>query len=251
VDIYAGRHDRPPTGSSQLDDFSAFLRIIEDDCHTGHKPFIIADDGVSRFIADPAQRDQSGLGEPAISYVTKGIKLLNTGTECLHTGTAAAAAQASQEPFKSFCPTYAAIVEKLFSLPKVQGQGINFLWTGERVGLAYDAAELFIDAENNYQGSHPAIDRAEIPGQFIADSYQGVTGLIGFTASQHIASLPLAIGGQFEDGNLTSAGCYVQVYVFPYARWVWSGRSRPPTSSSPGQARLSGPMLRPGTCWTR
>ena len=60
VVIYAGRHDRPPAGSSQLDDFSKFLRIIEDDCHSGQKPFIIADDGVSRFIADPAARDQPG-----------------------------------------------------------------------------------------------------------------------------------------------------------------------------------------------
>lgn len=146
VDIYAGRHDQPSAGSSQLDDFSAYLRLIEYDCHSGDKPFIIADDGVSRFIADPAARDQSGLGEPSISYVTNGIALLNTGSECLHIATAAAA-QASGEPFSSFCTTYAAIVQKLFNLPKVQGYGLDFLWTGERVGLAFDAADLFIDAE--------------------------------------------------------------------------------------------------------
>jgi hypothetical protein len=72
---------------------------------------------------------------------------------------------------------------------------LDFLWTGERVGLAFDAADLFIDAEVNYQGSHPlAIGRAEIPGQFISDpSWQGVTGQIDFTASQHIANLPLAV----------------------------------------------------------
>jgi hypothetical protein len=188
VDIYAGRHDRPSAGSSQLDDFSKFLRIIEDDC-PGHKPFIIADDGVSRFIADPAARDQAGLGEPAIEYVTNGIELLDTGSECLHTATAAAA-QAPGELFSSFCTTYAAIVKKL---PKAHGQGLDFLWTGERVGLAFDAAELFIDAEENYQASHLAIGRAEIPGQFISDSWVGVTGPIDFTARQHIASLPLAV----------------------------------------------------------
>jgi len=190
VDIYAGRHDRPPAGSSQLDDFSEFLRLIEDDCHSGQKPFIIADDGVSRFIADPAARDQPGLGEPEISYVTNGIALLDTRSQCLHTATAA---QAPGELFSSFCTTYAAIVKKLFSLPKVQGQGLDFLWTGERVGLAFDAADLFIDAENNYQTSHPVIGRAEIPGQFISDPWQGVTGLIDFTTDQHIAGLPLAV----------------------------------------------------------
>ena len=192
VDIYAGRHDRPSAGISQLDDFSEFLRIIEDDCHSADKPFIIADDGVSRFIADPAARDQSGLGEPEISYVTNGIALLNTGSRCLHTATAAAA-QGSGEPFSSFCTTYAAIVQKLFNLPKVQGYGLDFLWTGERVGLAFDAADLFIDAETNFQSSHPAIGRAEIPGQFISDPWQGVTGLLDFTTDLHIANLPLAV----------------------------------------------------------
>jgi serine/threonine protein kinase len=192
VDIYAGRHDRPTGGSGRLDGFSEFLRIIEDDC-SGQKPFIIADDGVSRFIADPAARDQSGLGEPAISYVTKGIALLDTRGLCLNTATAAAA-QASGELFSSFCTTYAAIVKELFNLPKVQRDGLDFLWTGERVGLAFDAANLFIDAEVNYQGSHPAmISRADIPGQFISDRWVGVSGPIDFTASQHIASLPLAI----------------------------------------------------------
>ena len=41
------------------------------------------------------------------------------------------------------------------------------------VGLAFDAAHLFIGAEDNYQGPHPMIGRAEIPGQFIGDSWQG------------------------------------------------------------------------------
>jgi hypothetical protein len=193
VDIYAGRHDRPPAGSNQLDDFSAFLRTIEDDCASDQQPFIIADDGVSRFIADPAARDQPGLGNHGISYVTNGIQLLDTGSECLHPATAATA-QASGEMFSSFCTTYAGIVKQLFNLPNVQQNGLDFLWAGERVGLAFDAANLFIDAEFNYETSHPvAISRAEIPDQFISDSWVGVTGLIDFTASQHVASLPLAI----------------------------------------------------------
>ena len=221
VDIYAGRHDRPPVGSSQLDDFSKFLRIIEDDCHTGQKPFIIADDGVSRFIADPNARDQPGLGEPAISYVTNGIQLLDTGSKCLHTATAAAA-QAPGELFSSFCTTYAAIVKKLFNLPKVQGQGLDFLWTGERVGLAFDAAYLFLDAEENYQSSHTAIGRAEIPGQFVSDTWVGVTGPIDFTASQHIANLPLAV---------------VRIRI--------SSPTATPTCGYLGQGQLFGP--RPGT----
>jgi Protein kinase domain len=189
VDIYAGRHDRPTTGSSQVDDFSHFLWIIKHVCPGSDGPFIIADDGVSRFIADPATRDYSELGEPPISYVTNGIRLLNTRGQCLNTATAA---RAPEGTFGSFCTIYAAIVKKLFSLTK-QGQSLDFLWTGERVGLAFDAAGLFIDAEENYQSSHSAIGRAEIPGQFISDVWQGVTGNIYFTTSDHIASLPLAV----------------------------------------------------------
>jgi hypothetical protein len=224
VVIYAGRHDRPTAGSGQLDDFSHFLQLIEDDCDSSNRPFIIADDGVSRFIADPAARDQSGLGEPEISYVTNGIKLLNTGSLCLHTATAEAA-QASGEPFSSFCTIYASIVKKLFNLRKVQGSSLDFLWTGERVGLAFDAAWLFIDAEENYQSSHPAIGRAEIPGQFISDPYQGVTGSIGFTASQHIAGLPLAV---------------VLIKI--------SSPTATPTCEYPGQGQLFGPGPGTGRC---
>jgi hypothetical protein len=192
VDIYAGRHDRPAVGTGQ---FATFLQFIEDDCG-GQKPFIIADDGVSRFIADPATRDQSGLGEPDISYVTEGIAVLNTRGDCLHPATAAAAAQDSGELFGSFCTIYAAIVQKLFNLPKVQGSGLTFLWTGERVGLAFDAAWLFMDAESIYQDSHSGVEigRVEIPSQFINDpATQGVTGQIAFTASQHSANLQLAV----------------------------------------------------------
>src|SRR6266699_840606 len=42
----------------------------------------------------------------------------------------------------------------LSGLPEQQGQEMTFLWTGERVGLAYDAARLFFQAELNYEGSN-------------------------------------------------------------------------------------------------
>ena len=103
---------------------------------------------------------------------------------------------------------------------------MDFLWTGERVGLAFDAAELFIDAENNYQSSHPAaIGRAEIPGQFISDSWAGVTGQIDFTARQHIAGLPLAI---------------VRIRI--------SSPTATPTCEYLGQGEAFGPGPGPGPC---
>jgi hypothetical protein len=104
---------------------------------------------------------------------------------------------------------------------------LDFLWTGERVGLAFDAADLFIDAEENYLGSHPdAIGRAGIPGQFISDpSWPGVTGLIGFTTSQHSANLRLAI-----------------------VRMKISSPTATPTCEYPGQGQVFGPGPSTGPC---
>ena len=136
-----------------------------------------------------------------------------------------AAAQGSGGLFSSFCTTYAALVQKLFSLPEVQRNRLDFLWTGERVGLAFDAADLFIDAEDNYQGPHPMIGRAEIPGQFISNSSVGVTGLIDFTARQHIASLPLAV---------------VRIRI--------SSPTATPTCEYPGQGQVFGPGPGTGRC---
>ena len=61
-------------------------------------------------------------------------------------------------------------------------------WTGERVGLAYDAAELFLDVVGD-NGSKRAED---IPRAFSESPFNGATGTIDFSHS-HIGLLPLAI----------------------------------------------------------
>lgn len=205
VDIYAGRHDRPLAGQAQYDDFTVFLRRIADDCPADRQPFIIADDGISRFIADPAARTQLGLGHIAsarhgpgglaISYVTKGIAIMRTGTDCLST------AAAGHVPYGQyqFCTEYASIASRLLELPRVQGQGLDLLWTGERVGLAYDAGMLFIKAVQDYQSGNGApVTAADIPGEFEGNPYHGVTGSVNFTGTAHTGvdaagGMPLAI----------------------------------------------------------
>lgn len=172
VDIYAGRHDKPVTGAPYNNDFNGFLSYIAQSC-TGYKPFIIADDGVTRFVADPAARADSTWYGLQISYVTKGIAILQSGTACLHEQTAK---NYGTGPFGRFCRTYASIVATL----RAEVKGLNFLWTGERVGLAYDAANLFLTAVNRV--GH--LTRAQIPGQFRQDvAVQGVTGTVDFAVS--------------------------------------------------------------------
>jgi hypothetical protein len=147
VDIYDGRHDRPLASRSKFDDFTLFLRTIADDCQPSQQPFVIADDGVTRFIADPAVRNQLGLGNLVVSYVTKGIAIMRTRGACLRTATAGNVPGNQQQ----FCQEYATIASELRALPRIQGQGVDLRWTGERVGLAYDAAMVFIHAEQNYE----------------------------------------------------------------------------------------------------
>ena len=193
VDIYAGRHDRPLAAQSQNDDFTQFLQTIES-CPATAKPFIIADDGVSRFVADPAARAEP-LGDVSVSYVTKGVAIMQTGAKCLN------AATDIQVPPQQrlFCQAYATIVSQLLSQPGLRGHQFT-LWTGDRVGLAYDAARLFLEAVRHYQdqdGSKP-ITRTQIPGQFESGTYSGVTGTVSFTATSHTGAdtpqgMPLAV----------------------------------------------------------
>jgi hypothetical protein len=195
VDIYDGRHDRPLASKSQFDDFTLFLRTIADDCQSNQQPFIIADDGVTRFIADPAARNQLGLGNLVVSYVTKGIAIMRTREDCLRTATAGTVPGNQQQ----FCQEYATIASQLRALPKIQGQGVDLLWTGERVGLAYDAAMVFVHAEQNYEKDNGVpLPAADVPDEIESSPYQGVTGSVDFTGTSHIGAdmpggMPLTI----------------------------------------------------------
>jgi hypothetical protein len=191
VDIYAGRHDRPldTASESKNDDFTQFLQRIGL-CKKA-MPFVIADDGISRFVADPADRANLDAGPLPISYVTKGINVLSTGTECLSTATATAV---TAQPVAEFCVQYAKIATVL------RAKGIDLLWTGERVGLAYDAAQMFLQAAEAYWRTGSAITHEEIPAEFEKPGvgYSLVTGSVSFTRTSHTGldtpqGIPVAI----------------------------------------------------------
>jgi hypothetical protein len=173
VDIYAGRHDRPANAKpGDLDDFGNFMKAING---CADKPFVIGDDGVTRFIADPAARDDGLGGDWPISYVTKGLAILAAGSDCLSGGTA----HLVQPSLRVFCGAYAQIATEL----KKNVAGVQLPWTGERVGLAYDTAELFLQAENV---AGYALTRIAIPGEFQSNTYPGVTGTVSFSAVGHV-----------------------------------------------------------------
>ncbi|MGD0066893.1 MAG: hypothetical protein ABSB76_26035 [Streptosporangiaceae bacterium] len=82
-----------------LDDFGNFMKTING---CADKPFVIGDDGVTRFIADPAARDEGLDGDWPISYVTKGLAILATGGDCLSGGTV----HLVQPSLRVFCGAY-------------------------------------------------------------------------------------------------------------------------------------------------
>jgi ABC-type branched-subunit amino acid transport system substrate-binding protein len=202
VVIYAGRHDR--IGHS-YDDFTRFLDQIGK-CYAQNNddagPFVIADDGISRFVADPADRQQldnevkSYL--PRISYVTKGINLMHTGTNCIttHPDTAGYPAQLAH-----LCDDYAPIATTMMKKVTVGKQHLHLLWTGERVGLAYDAAQMFIQAAQWTLGNKDtAIHRSDIISTFenAQVGYSLASGSVQFSSSQRFGKnvpegMPLAI----------------------------------------------------------
>jgi hypothetical protein len=185
VDIYAGRHDRPANAKpGDLDDFGNFMKAV-DGC--AKKPFVIGDDGVTRFVTDPAARDEGLGGDWPISYVTKGVAVLATRADCLRAGTV----DEVQPGLRVFCGAYAAIAAEL----RENVAHVQLPWTGERVGIAYDAAELFLEAENT--AGH-ALTRTAIPGELVKISYSGVTGTVSFSPGDHVGTdspdgMPLAI----------------------------------------------------------
>ena len=194
VDIYAGRQDWPP--GSPNDTFGQFLLTLATEC-AGNEPFVIADDAVTRFIVDPAQLTQQELGALAVSYVSQGIAILRTGNHCLSAQGEARFTHASSA-MREFCQQNATIVSALSRLPAQEGQRITLQWTGERVGLAYDAAKLFIKAAIKYENSTGRpIHRSNVRGRFEHSSYTGVTGTVDFRTSRigvnSPAGMPLAI----------------------------------------------------------
>jgi hypothetical protein len=185
VDIYAGRHDRPANAKpGDLDDFGNFMEAVNG---CAKKPFVIGDDGVTRFIADPAARDEGLGGDWPISYVSKGLAVLATGTDCLSEDTV----DDVQPSLRVFCGAYAGIATEL----KENVARVQLPWTGERAGIAYDAAEMFLHAEN---AAGHALTRIEIPGEFETITYSGVTGTVSFSPGDHVEAdspdgMPLAI----------------------------------------------------------
>jgi hypothetical protein len=192
VVIYAGRHDQPvasgPAGRrrSRGGDFTEFLSTILNNCGN-NRPIIVADDAISRFMADPNQRGKTKFSGVSISYATKGVKVLRLGRTC----------QLGDRPrdgsMKSFCSGYGAVYRNL----RDRLDSFSLLWTGERVGVAFDATRLFLRTAATWLSGNPgAMPTAAdlVRGFEQPHAYDdSVTGPIDFSTSHVLAGNELAV----------------------------------------------------------
>lgn len=183
--FYAGRHD----------DFGQFLRDVVTSCDDpDERPRIVADDAVSRFVADERQRDHDAFAGVTVHYVSKGSLVVLAGERCLQGDPPDALGGGST--LDTFCAGYHRLYRDLSG--SLQDKPA-LLWPGERVGAAYDAAGLFLAAvrQNRTRRDEPARDfvpaRAAVVQEFRELEFAGVTGRVNFARSRVADDNNLAI----------------------------------------------------------
>jgi hypothetical protein len=189
VVLYAGRHD----------DFEEFLKEVTKGCSGQPIPTIVADDAVTRFVADDQIRSDPTLSKISVNYVTKASLVALVGKSCLEGNPPDSAGGGIT--LAAFCGTYKDVYGDLKN--ELQS-GISLLWVGERVGIDYDTAGVLLDAVTRnrnrmtrsleYTPNRAAIaqeltstDYREVDKKNVFYEFSGVTGQTTF-AQSHIAS---------------------------------------------------------------
>jgi hypothetical protein len=187
--FYAGRHE----------DFGEFLKEVTKGCSGQPIPTILADDAVTRFVANDQIRRDPTLSKISVNYITKASRVGLAGKSCLE-GNPPDGADGNIT-LAAFCSTY----KDLYSDLKRELQDrISLLWVGERVGIDYDTAGILLDAvtRNRNRMTKPLTytpNRAAVIQELTSTDYRetdktnvfyefsGVTGWTTF-AQSHVAS---------------------------------------------------------------
>ncbi|MFC9997501.1 hypothetical protein [Nocardia sp. NPDC127526] len=162
-------------------DFGAFVDSLTRGCPTPETLAILGNDAVTRFIADPTARAAAPPGLP-IRYVAKAVPVLLGGAECVREGRGVLGDEPVHPDYLDMCRRLKSLVDQL--------DLYETAWPGDRTGLAYDVAGVFLEAVRRNQaylaetaaGTVPA--RAAIATKLREIDYQGVTGVLAFSASR-------------------------------------------------------------------
>jgi hypothetical protein len=179
--FYAGRE----TG------YAAFLQAIKQDCAVETLPRIVADDAVTRLVAQPAFRQQSYVTQMDLDYVALGSLVVLAGRSCPQERIPAAPL-ATKSRLVEFCAGYFDLIHddrselfgKAWAVPS---------YPGERVGVAYDAANLVITAAR--QAGPDPWNRAWLAQLFRDQEFAhvGASGRISFAGSRVGADRNIAV----------------------------------------------------------
>jgi hypothetical protein len=207
IAFYAGRE----TG------FTDFLDHVLDSCPATAKPVVIGDDAVTRFIAQGESRRSDNFAGVSLGYVTLASRIVLAGSSCISQGKPASAIAPDEErPLNIFCAGLHGLYSPREDRPQgwkdfgreLAAKGGDRRWTGERVGLAYDGAGLYVTAAvHNKRRKVPETadldpNRATVAQEFrefdcanpqSSDCFKGVSGRIDFRAGRDGGTRPLAI----------------------------------------------------------
>ncbi|MFI6097145.1 hypothetical protein ACIA8G_16395 [Lentzea sp. NPDC051213] len=170
------------------EDFGEFLRAIGKDCYDKNRlPRIVADDAIIRFIAQKASRVHDSLAGMRVSYVSMAGLVVLAGKSCVE-------GKPDQKvrgglPLDAFCAGYSRLAQEIRDAPLPPEDKPSKPWPGEHMGVAYDAAGLFLDAVRNAQrrlqgkpGGTP--HRGAVGGEFRELKFHGATGRTDFAVSR-------------------------------------------------------------------
>lgn len=207
IAFYAGRE----TG------FSEFLDHVLSTCPAAARPTVIGDDAITRFIAEGRSGHSAHFAGVPLSYVSLANRIVLAGRTCVAEGSPAQGSDPDTDwQLDNFCAGLHGLYRsgsdrpaawKAFGAELAEDDGTR-RWTGERVGVAYDAAGLFVFATiQNLDRvisvtDPPGPNRAAVAQEFreldCSDTrhvhcYKGVSGRIDFRAGRDGSNRPLAI----------------------------------------------------------
>ncbi|WJK42863.1 hypothetical protein O7608_11000 [Solwaraspora sp. WMMA2056] len=185
--FYAGRENH----------YRDFLRTMNDGCvDSDRTPHIVADDAVTRAVAQASFRTDDTFAGSRVRYVGLGSLVVLGGRDCVTYGRPAPALS-DMQPMQSFCSGYQRLRARLAAdLPTEELPATSY--PGERVGVAYDTVRMLVDLVR--LGGRHRWHRAALVQLLREPGYEflGASGVISFSASRigdsrNIAILELAI----------------------------------------------------------
>ncbi|MFD5829119.1 hypothetical protein [Lentzea sp. NPDC060358] len=189
-------------------DFEGFLGKVLSACKADNRPQIIGDDAVTRFIARRARADNSDYAGVALSYVSLGGLVVSRNRDCY-------SSDADAQPLCSIMRSLRDPGNGVGTAWREFGDAVvakSMPWIGERVGIAYDGAGMFLSAveENKRRPREEPSGRApnraaiaqelrELPCPQRADGpkgercFEGESGKLDFSTNRSGEARPISI----------------------------------------------------------